>query len=165
MVTTDKYTLFYNGAFSNFFPCEFEIDGIKFCTSEQYFMYKKALTFNDHVIANLILNEPDPLNQKQLGRGVADYNDDVWSKVRYQHMYDGCFAKFTQNAYLKSQLLYTVGTNLVEASPYDTIWGIGLSEIDPLAWDESNWKGLNLLGKVLDEVRETILTNSKKEKE
>lgn len=157
MVITDKYTLFWEGVFSNFYPCNFEINGINFNTSEQYYMYQKAKIFGDEEVANLILEATPPLVQKHLGRKVHGYQEDIWSEVRYKHMYDACYAKFSQNGFLRSKLLKTVGTNLVEASPYDQIWGIGLQETDPLSWDENNWQGLNLLGKVLDEVRDAII--------
>ncbi len=161
MKVINGLTLFWEGIFSNFYPCKFEVDGIKFNCSEQYFMYKKAMTFNDVVIAELILESGFPSEQKHLGRGVGDYNDKIWEEVRVKHMYDACYAKFSQNPELKRQLLDTIGTRLVEASPYDKIWGIGYKEDDYRAHDPSLWNGLNLLGKVLDDVRITLIEQDK----
>jgi ribA/ribD-fused uncharacterized protein len=161
MKVVNGLTLFWDGIFSNFHPCKFEVDGIKFNCSEQYFMYKKAMTFNDVPVAELILESIFPSEQKHLGRGVGDFDGNVWDEVKFKHMYDACYAKFSQNPDLKEQLLNTIGTRLVEASPYDKIWGIGFREDDPNAHDPSLWKGLNLLGEVLDDVRATLMEEDK----
>ena len=150
------YTFFWGWIFSNFHRCEFSVDGIVFCSSEQYFMYQKALTFGDIDTAKLILLEREPKLQKDLGRKVAGFDDEIWKPLRKKHMFDGCYAKFSQNPELSQQLLATKGTTLVEASPEDTIWGIGLAEDDDLCLDPSNWLGLNELGETLCKVRDLI---------
>lgn len=119
-------------------------------------MYAKAILFEDMETAAKILANPDPRAQKALGREVKGYVDAVWNDHRYEIVFEICKAKF-QNVNLKKVLLNTGDTILVEASPYDTIWGIGLGMTDPRRFDPSNWKGLNLLGKVLTDLREFFI--------
>ena len=94
---------------------------------------------------------------KSLGKKVKNYNEEVWVKNRELIVEEGNFAKFDQNQQLKQSLLNTKGTILVEASPYDKIWGIGLKENDIKAQKEETWEGLNLLGKILTMIRERML--------
>ena len=166
MKITDKYILFWKSWLSNFHYCKITdtfIDSgelVFFCT-EQYFMYTKALTFNDHSVANKILNCTRPDEAKKLGRQVRNYDDKVWSRVREKVMYRANFLKYTQNPDLKKKFLNPDWKNkhFVEANPYDKIWAIGLTEDDPRALDQKTWLGENLLGKVLDDVRAQILIN------
>lgn len=152
--TTTNWTFFWNGPFSNWYPAKFIYKGIKFENSEQAFMWEKAMHFKDVVISEMILKTPNPADVKKLGRQVIGYDDVEWSKVRYKYMFDVCLQKFSQNQSLKLELLNK--SNFVEASPYDRIWGIGMMEGDFGIENPNNWKGLNLLGKVLDEVRSSI---------
>lgn len=152
----NNMTLFWDGVFSNFHPCNIEFDGHIFNCSEQLFMYFKAKYFKDDESVSLILEAKDPMTAKKLGRKVKGYDDSTWSNVRYQFMLAACMAKFHQNEDLKQELLNTSGTDMVEASPLDPIWGIGLHEDDPLAWDKKSWKGTNLLGRALDLVRDKL---------
>jgi ribA/ribD-fused uncharacterized protein len=149
----NNLTLFWDGEFSNFHPCTITINKLAFNCSEQLFMYFKAMHFNDIEVAALILEAKDPMTAKRLGRKVKNYDDSEWSKVRYSYMFTACYEKFAQNIDLKQKLLETSGTEMVEASPFDKIWGIGIGEDDPDAWNKNTWNGLNLLGLVLDEVR------------
>ena len=149
--------LFWGSIFSNFHPCQIKTPGVTFNCSEQYFMYYKALHFNDVNIARQILAQTKPGKQKALGRKVKGFDEFEWSKVRYGYMLDACRAKFEQNRDLCRVLLSTYPLTLVEASEFDDVWGIKLGMDDPLAWDKSTWRGLNLLGQVLMEVREEIL--------
>ena len=119
-------------------------------------MYRKAMLFGDWDIADQILATDNPAKQQDLGRLVKNYDDDIWAEVRFDIMVEGLYEKFNQNPQLKNALLDTVGTRMVEASPFDRIWGIGLTASDPLAQNEETWLGQNLLGKVLDEVREKL---------
>lgn len=155
MKITNKFIYFWGDWTSNFYPCHFVTKDKKtfFCT-EQYFMYMKAITFEDYEIAEKILLETKPSNCKKLGRQVRNYDDKIWNEKRYQVMLDANMMKFSQNLDLKDLLLNDdfEGKHFVEASPYDAIWGIKCSVKDAKD-DKSNWKGLNLLGKVLDEVR------------
>ena len=167
MKITDKHVLFWGEWPSNWYKTEFEaevmIDGKKekktFYNSEQYFMFIKAVVFGDYDTANKILATKDPKKAKQLGREVKNYDDEVWSRMRYKVMVDANKAKYGQNEELKKLILSDElkGKGFVEASPIDGIWGIKLGENDPLADDEAHWKGQNLLGKALDETREWLL--------
>ena len=109
-------------------------------------MHQKALTFGDTIIAKMILESSDPKEQKALGRKVSGFNKDKWDDVCIGIVFKGNLAKFSQNELLKKTLLSTDDKILVEASPYDKIWGIGLAEDHPDVEDPSKWKGLNLLG-------------------
>lgn len=165
MKVTDKYIYFWGEWPSNWHPCHFTIpseDSVKkvFFNSEQYFMYIKAITFGDTEIAEeILLRGKNPKTAKALGRQVKNYDDKVWNEKRYQVMVDANMLKYSQNEDLKQLLLNKEfdGKGFVESSPYDKIWGIGIGESEALD-DKSNWKGLNLLGKVLDEVREKLLS-------
>jgi ribA/ribD-fused uncharacterized protein len=151
-----KYTFFWDGPFSQWATSNFEIDGVIFVTAEQYMMYKKALLFHDYETCEMIMKTTDPREQKAYGRLVKNFNTSVWEKYAKGFVYDGNYAKFTQNDDLLKELLDTDGTTLVEASPYDIIWGIGLKETDPLAQNKETWKGRNWLGEVLTNVRTDI---------
>jgi ribA/ribD-fused uncharacterized protein len=119
----------------------------------------KALLFNDNKMFLLIMNANKPKYQKLYGRRIKGFNKKIWEKYAPKIVFRGNMAKFTQNKNLKDILLTTTGTTLVEASPYDKIWGIGLSENDPLAQDRATWKGTNWLGQILTLVRKEIEKN------
>ena len=154
----EKFTLFYNGVFSNWHPSVFvDETGTRFLTSEQYMMYKKALLFNDTETAEKILQATHPSTQKQLGREVKGFVREKWDAVSRDVVYKGCYFKFEQNPHLKKELLETVGTTLVETSPTDKIWGIGLAGNDPDALDRNKWNGTNWLGQVLTKLRDDML--------
>lgn len=149
-----EYTLFWSSKkpYSNWYPCQFTYKGIKFHNSEQAYMWEKALCFGDEETAEQILEEgSDPKIAKDLGRMVVGFDSLIWDDRKFQIMYDIVLEKFRQNPTLKKKLLQN--SNFVEASPYDLIWGVGLSEDDPRILDEKNWKGQNLLGKVLEKVK------------
>jgi len=150
-------TLFWGSIFSNFHSCKFTSNGTTFNCSEQYFMLKKALHFRDERIARLILQETDPKEHKKLGQKVKLFSESEWTNVSVNYMTEACTLKFEQNPDLMEQLLSTYPTILVEASPFDDIWGIKLGKDDPLAWNKSTWRGKNLLGQVLMAVREEHL--------
>lgn len=122
MNVTDKYVLFWGTIFSNFANTPYTSwDGIKFCCTEQEFMYRKAVLFKDEETTKLILKTKDPKKIKKLGRLVKNYNDAVWSDIRYDVMYIACRSKFTQNQEAKKALLSYPTKTFVEASPYDRI--------------------------------------------
>lgn len=152
-----KYHFFWGGPFSNWAPAKFTYKDKQFSNSEQAFMWEKAITFGDDEIAEKILIESNPAVAKSLGRMVKNFSESEWVKVRYQIMVDVNIAKFSQNESLKQVLLNN--QNFVEASPEDNIWGIGMDQNTQGVNDPNNWKGLNLLGKALDDVRSTLLTN------
>jgi hypothetical protein len=171
MKITDKHVLFWGEWPSNWYPAEFDVetklDGKTqinhFYNSEQYFMFVKAIVFGDNETAKKILATKDPKKAKALGREVKNYDDEIWSRMRYKVMVDANKAKFSQNKELKKIITSDEfkGKGFVEASPIDGVWGIKLGERDPLADDEKNWKGQNLLGKALDETREWLLNLNK----
>lgn len=155
MKITDTHYYFWEGAFSNWYACSFNDPNDKnaFSNTEQAFMYHKARIFKDADIMAKILKTSDPKAVKELGRQIKNYNDELWSKLRYEVMVYVNYLKFRENAALRQMLVNTGNKVLVEASPYDKIWGVGLGEDDPLILDEKNWQGENLLGKALMEVR------------
>ena len=153
----NEYEFFWGGPFSQWYKSSFTEYDLKFNTAEQFMMYRKAMLFQDFNVAKMILKESNPRNQKALGRQVKNFNVNEWNKVAREIVYQGNRLKFTQNLELKKQLLATEGRLLVEASPFDNIWGIGLSMKDTINLDRRYWKGTNWLGKALTKVREDLL--------
>lgn len=158
MKTTEGYTFFWTGPFSQWAPCKFVISNglcnIDFNCAEQWMMYAKAQLFGDTEIANKILLAAHPREQKALGRQIKGFNKEIWDKYCEEIVFLGNWAKFTQSARLKAELIKTEG-ELVEASPDDSIWGIGMAEDNPDLMDFTRW-GENKLGKVLTKVRNLI---------
>ena len=148
-----EYVFFWGGPFSQWAKSPFTIDGVKFNTCEQYMMYKKAMLFNDTATAQAIMANSNPREQKMLGRQVKNFDDDVWMKYAYNFVVEGNRAKFAQNVEFSNQLVATKGKLIVEASPYDRRWGIGMEEGDEGIEDPANWQGENLLGKAVTQVR------------
>ena len=145
-----------NGIYSNWYLSDFTIDGILYSSMEQYMMYQKALLFQDQDIADRILDISDVARIKDLGRAVRNYNDIVWAGLRQIIVYKGLLAKFSQNAGLKNALLSTGDQVMAECAVEDTIWGIGLSMRDERRFDMAQWRGQNLLGFSLMEVRRCL---------
>ncbi|TCK33355.1 hypothetical protein B0G84_7567 [Paraburkholderia sp. BL8N3] len=153
-----RYTAFFgvDDVLSNWHPCSFTYHGISFSSVEQFMMYSKAKLFDDEQAATRILAVRDPRVQKRFGREVAGFDEAAWIAHREAIVYVGCREKFLQNEKPRAALLATANTVLVEASPYDRIWGVGLAKNDPLIADETAWRGLNLLGIALMKVRDTL---------
>lgn len=153
------FTFFFTEAspFSQWYRCAFTVDDHTFNCAEQFMMHGKAVLFGDAEIAAEILAADHPRTHKALGRKVKSFDVGIWERERMTIVKAGNRAKFTQNPELLDKLLATMGTTLVEASPYDKIWGIGLGEKDPRAQDPKQWKGRNLLGYVLTELRDELL--------
>lgn len=145
-----------NGYLSNWYPSTFKIGGIIFSSMEQYMMYQKALCFHDAEIAREILSTDDVAQVKALGRMVSNYDDNHWNGVRQIIIYEGLYAKFSQNPELKQQLLQTGNSLLAECAVRDRIWGIGLSMRDPDRLNRYKWNGQNLLGYALMMVRNKL---------
>jgi len=141
---------------SNFYRCSFEVDGVRFTSTEQFFHYQKAHVFKDQSSMTKILATKDPKEQKRLGRKVKNYKESVWSDKCYMIMKRGLYAKFDQNPVLKERLLSISNARFVEASPYDKKWGIGIGADHPNAASPSKWTGTNLLGQALTEVRDIL---------
>ncbi len=121
-------------------------------------MFGKAQLFHDNYHADLIVEAPDPKAAKALGRQVRGFTQDVWNAHRVEIVTRGNLAKFEQNPDLNKFLQSTRGRILVEAAGRDTIWGIGLSATNPKAQDPRLWRGQNLLGFILTEVRDRLRT-------
>ena len=144
------------GYLSNWYRSDFEKDGIRFSSMEQYMMYQKALCFRDEKIAAEILKTDDVGRIKELGCQVSNYNESRWNGMRQILVYEGLLAKFEQNEELKAQLKSTGDAILAECAVKDRIWGIGLSMKDPERLDVKKWHGTNLLGYALMIVRERV---------
>lgn len=142
--------------FSQWWESEFTTNGCKFPTAEHYMMHRKALLFGDFTTAGAILTAATPRTAKDLGRKVHGYKEDTWRLHREEIVYTGNLLKFSQSPELKSFLLSTGDHVLVEASPVDTIWGIGLAAGTVESLEPASWPGLNLLGFALMKVRETL---------
>ena len=119
-------------------------------------MAQKAKLFNDEDIFQKILQTDDPKKIKALGRLVKNYQDEIWIAHRYEIVVQGNLAKFSQDNDLKAFLLSTSDQIIVEASPVDQIWGIGLATDHVNATNPNAWQGLNLLGFALMEVRKQL---------
>ena len=144
------------GYLSNWYRSDFEKDGIRFSSMEQYMMYQKALCFRDEKVAAEILKTDDVGRIKELGRQVSNYDESIWNGMRQILVYEGLLAKFEQNEDLKAQLKSTGDAILAECAVKDRIWGIGLSMKDPDRLDVKKWHGTNLLGYALMIVRERV---------
>jgi len=157
--TRDGFTFFWrpDSPFSQWHPCGFTVDGRAFACAEQFMMHGKALLFEDAEVAAQILEVADPRAHKALGRKVRNFDEHAWRKAREGIVYAGNHAKFTQNPALLAVLVATRGTELVEASPMDRIWGIGMASSNPAATDRTKWKGQNLLGRILTRLRDDLL--------
>lgn len=150
----EKFTFFHSGPFSQWHPSQFvDEDSIEYSCAEQYMMYKKAVLFGDSTSAKKILKTRNPREQKCLGRKIKGFKESTWKKHREEIVFRGNLLKFGQNPTLQKRLLETTGTTLVEASPADQIWGIGLREGDQRTLCRKTWRGLNLLGEILVKVR------------
>ena len=149
------------GFLSNWYQSDFEIDGIRFTSMEQYMMFKKAICFNDENIAKQILSNNDVAKIKELGRLVSGYDDHIWNGVRQIIIYEGLLAKFSQNENLMSMLFETGDATLVECAVKDRIWGIGISMTDSNRFIPSEWQGQNLLGYALMLVRDRLKSHIK----
>ena len=152
------YVLFWGGCFSNFYPCKIVYKDHEFNCSEQLFMWQKALFFDDSETADLILKAKSAKEAKGLGRQVKNFSDVEWRKGREYAMRVAVYEKFRQNDELFRELVDEKYDDLqfVEASPVDNIWGIGYDTEHAFDVIEDLW-GQNLLGKIINEVREDLI--------
>lgn len=159
MKITKDFVLFWDGIPSNWHPARITdpITGKVFANTEQAFMWYKADFHKDTFKRDIIEQTENPAHVKKLGREIANYNDAAWSCVRFGFMKYVNMLKFTQIEEYKQFLIDTKDRIIVEASPYDKIWGIGLGVDDPDAMDLDKWQGLNLLGVAIMEVRHLIV--------
>jgi ribA/ribD-fused uncharacterized protein len=140
--------------FSQWFIAPFSVDGVTYPTAEHWMMAKKAWLFKDEEILDTILHTPKPDAVKKLGRKVKNFDAEKWSKESYTFVVEGNLHKFTQNKLLAKFLKETEDAIIVEASPYDAIWGIALKQDQKEALNPKEWRGTNLLGFALMEVRD-----------
>ncbi|GAA2354044.1 hypothetical protein Cme02nite_46780 [Catellatospora methionotrophica] len=144
---------------SQWWESAFTVDGIAFATAEHYMMWRKATLFGDADVASRVLAAGHPQQAKGLGREVRGFDQAVWERERYAVVLAGSVAKFGQDDALRAYLLSTGDRVLVEASPLDAIWGIGLSAKDADAWYPQRWRGLNLLGFALMQARDHLASS------
>jgi ribA/ribD-fused uncharacterized protein len=145
-----------NSCFSQWWSAGFLVDGVRYLTAEHFMMAEKARLFGDEEIRTQILQTPVPKTAKELGRQVRNFDEQVWAGVRFQLVVEGNVARFSQNRELGDYLLGTRERVLVEASPSDRIWGIGLAADSAEAMNPEQWRGLNLLGFALMEARRQL---------
>ena len=138
---------------SQWYDAGFELDGVYYRTAEHYMMAEKARLFDDSIMREKILQSEHPHEAKKLGRSVRGYDERLWHGQRFSIVVRGSTEKFSQNRALKEYLLNTQGRVLVEASPQDRIWGIGLEKASPDASNPAKWRGQNLLGFALMQAR------------
>jgi ribA/ribD-fused uncharacterized protein len=144
------------GCLSQWWPAPFTVDGATYATAEHWMMAHKASLFGDHQTAERILAVSHPNEAKTLGRQVTGFDEATWQAHRYGIVVQGSVAKFSQRPELGRFLLGTAGRVLVEASPVDRIWGIGVAANDDRARQPSRWQGLNLLGFALMDARDRL---------
>ncbi|GAA2792112.1 NADAR family protein [Kitasatospora paracochleata] len=159
-----KYLLFWGhrperdgrigaGSLSQWWPSPFTVDGVDYATAEHWMMAGKARLFGDEEIVPRILNARTPAEAKKLGRLVRGFEETRWVAERLDLVVRGNVAKFGQDEALREYLLGTANRVLVEASPLDRVWGIGLAADNDRATRPAEWRGLNLLGFALMEAR------------
>lgn len=154
-----RFTTFHSfikGVFSQWHATPFILDDLTFSTAEQWMMFSKARLFGDDEIAAQIIATADPGEQKRLGQRVQGFEQSLWDAEKVGVVHAGSMAKFGQNPGALRQLKATGEAMLVEANPRDWIWGVGLSVDDPRVHDPAEWRGGNLLGRILTRVREEL---------
>ena len=141
--------------FSQWWQKEFFVDGIAYLTAEHFMMAGKARLFEDNEMLEAILQAKTPAEAKKLGRKIKNFDDTIWKEKRFEIVVEGNYHKFSDTEY-KQFLLGTGNKIIVEASPSDRIWGIGMTQDAAGIHNPKNWKGLNLLGFALMEVRDRL---------
>lgn len=142
-----------DGCLSQWWPCRFEVNAVPYTTAEQFMMASKARLFGDVRVLERILSERSPSRAKAWGRSVRPFDGQVWERHRFDVVTVASVAKFGSDGALRAHLLGTNDALLVEASPRDRIWGVGLSRDNPLVHEPAKWRGRNLLGFALVRAR------------
>ncbi|MFJ9470078.1 NADAR family protein [Streptomyces caniferus] len=142
--------------FSQWWPSPFTVDGVRYATAEHWMMAGKARLFDDAEAERCAIAAGHPKQAKDAGRRVRGFDEETWRRHRFGLVVEGSVHKFGQDAALREFLLGTGSRVLVEASPLDRIWGIGLAADDERAADPARWRGLNLLGFALMAARQTL---------
>lgn len=143
--------------FSQWYPASFTVDDQVYPTAEHWMMAEKARLFDDEAVLEKILHGKEPSEAKKLGREVRGFQSEVWDEHKYEVVVKGNVHKFSQNKELKTFLLNTGNRVLVEASPVDRIWGIGMAQDHLQVKEPTSWKGENLLGFALMEARDRLV--------
>lgn len=141
---------------SQWYPAPFDVVSVRYSTAEHWMMAEKARLFGDSNALHRILSAEHPGEAKRVGREVRGFDETVWTAARYRIVVEGNVHKFSVHSELRSFLLTTGDRILVEASPIDRVWGVGLAADDQRVTDPGLWRGLNLLGFALMEVRERL---------
>ncbi|HTW02959.1 MAG TPA: NADAR family protein [Streptosporangiaceae bacterium] len=141
------------GCLSQWWPAAFSVDGITYPTAEHWMMAAKARLFGDDQALAAVLAADSPKDAKAVGRTVRGFGEKDWAAARFDLVVSGSLAKFRQNPDLGAFLRGTGRRVLVEASPRDRIWGIGMGTSNPDASRPSRWRGTNLLGFALMNAR------------
>ncbi len=144
------------GCFSQWWPSPFTVDGVIYATAEHWMMAGKARLFGDEEVLEKVLAAGSPAQAKKLGRQVRRFDQERWEAQRYGIVAEGNLAKFGQYPQFAEVLVTSGSRVLVEASPVDRIWGIGLAADDDAVTDPGRWRGLNLLGFARMDVRERL---------
>ena len=142
--------------FSQWWVAPFDVDGIVYKTAEHWMMAEKARLFNDNAALQQIIETKTPEEAKKCGRLIQNFVVETWDREKFGIVVRGNTHKFSQHPALKAFLLGTKDQVLVEASPMDTIWGIGLDASSPVIENPSAWMGENLLGYALMETRDKL---------
>ncbi|WP_039933781.1 NADAR family protein [Streptomyces viridochromogenes] len=143
---------------SQWWPAPFTVDGVAYATAEHWMMAGKARLFGDADAERAVLAAGHPAEAKKAGRLVRGFDEAIWRRERFRIVVEGSVHKFGAHPELRGFLLNTGERVLVEASPVDRVWGIGLAADDEAAADPERWRGLNLLGFALMEARERLRT-------
>ncbi len=157
--TTDSHIYFWNGIYSQWHTThnQFTENGIQYPNAEKYMMMEKAKVFGATDIYDKMKEVDSPRTIKALGREIKNFSDKVWDEHKMEVVARASFLKFSQNPDLLRQLIADKDKTLVEASPVDKVWGIGLHYDDDKVLNESDWNGQNLLGKCIMIARNKIL--------
>jgi ribA/ribD-fused uncharacterized protein len=156
MAVRGNFFFFWSGPFSQWAIRPIMIEGVKYNCNEQYMMAEKARLFKDDFCLREIMKATDPAHQKAWGRKVQNFEKTAWDSIAREVVYRANYAKFTQHPEMKKLLMDTGDLVIVEASPVDKIWGIGLRETSPRAMDPKQWNGTNWLGEAIMRVRDDI---------
>ncbi|WP_171990917.1 NADAR family protein [Streptomyces sp. JHA26] len=141
---------------SQWWPSPFTVDGVEYATAEHWMMAGKARLFEDAEAERRVLAAAHPAEAKKAGRLVRGFDEAVWERERFRIVVEGSVHKFSSDPALRAFLLGTGERVLVEASPVDRVWGIGLTADDEAATDPERWRGANLLGFALMVARERL---------
>ncbi|MFF8944658.1 NADAR family protein [Streptomyces sp. NPDC014864] len=141
---------------SQWWPAPFTVDGVEYATAEHWMMASKARLFGDAEAEREALGAPNPALAKKAGRLVRGFDEATWERERFRVVAEGSAHKFAAHPELRAFLLGTGDRVLVEASPVDRVWGIGLAADDERAADPEQWRGPNLLGFALMRARERL---------